>query len=167
MIKLPFYDEIRVEKKDIESLRDIIDKSKRAKIPTYFFIKHLEEAVQNRFLFLFFEIVKEHNFNLYFPYPIYIISSIQKRYGDKNIIFKDKKDLPIFFKKDLQKLRAKELNILKKILLNSERVTNIDEYKKMKFLKENAKKQKLLFNLTKEFNFFRNILDEKTDDEEV
>jgi len=167
MIKLPFYEEIRIEKKDIESLRTIIDKSKSSKLPIYFSIKHLEEQVQDRFIFLFFEIIKEQKFNLYFPYPTYIISSTQKSFGTKNIIFKTRKDLPIFFKKDLQKLRAKELNFLKKILLNSERVTNIDEFKKLKFLKKNAKKQKVLFDLTKEFNFFRDILDETTDDQEI
>ena len=165
MIKLPFYDEIRIDKKDVESWKRTIENLKFGTIPVYFFLNDLEEEVQNKFISLFFDIVNENNFNLYFPYPIYIVSSTSKRFGSKEIIFKSKKDLPAFFKKDLQKLKARELDSLKRILLNAERVSNIDEFKKINFIKENAKKQKVLFNLTNEFNFFQNILDETTDEE--
>ena len=165
MIKLPFYDEIRIDKKDPESWKATIENLKFGTIPVYFFLNELEEEMQEQFISLFFNVVNEKKFNLFFPYPIYIVSSTIKRYGKKNIIFKSKKDLPVFFKKDLQKLKARELDALKKILFNAERVGNIDEFKKLKFIKENALKQKKLFNLTNEFNFFQNILDETTDKE--
>ena len=114
MIKLPFYDEIKIEKKDLESLRDIIHNSKKSKIPTYFYIKHLEEAVQTKFIFLFFEIVKEHNFNLYFPYPIYIVSSTEESFGDKSILFKNKKRTSYFFQKRPSKTSSERAQFSKK-----------------------------------------------------
>ena len=165
MIKLPFYDEIRIDKQDIESWKKIIENIKFGTIPIYFYLNDLEEDIQNNFIHLFFEITDEKKFNLFFPYPVYIVSSTSKDFETKKIIFKSKKDLPVFFKKDLQKLKARELDSLKKILLNAERISNIDEFKKLKFIKENAKKQKKLFDLTKEFNFFQNILDEMTNEE--
>ena len=165
MIKLPFYEEIRIDKKDIESWKVIIENLKFGTIPIYFFLNELEEPLQEKFISLFFDIINDRKFNLFFPYPIYIISSTEKSFGTKNIIFKSKKELPVFFKKDLQKLKARELDSLKKILLNAERISNIDEFKKLNFIKENAKKQRVLFNLTSEFNFFQNILDETTDKE--
>ena len=165
MIKLPFYEEIRIDKKDIESWKVIIENLKFGTSPIYFFLNDLEEQLQEKFISLFFDIIKDRKFNLFFPYPVYIISSTEKSFGTKNIIFKSKKELPVFFKKDLQKLKARELDSLKKILLNAERISNIDEFKKLNFIKENAKKQRVLFNLTSEFNFFQNILDETTDKE--
>ena len=165
MIKLPFYDEIRIDKQDIESWKKIIENIKFGTIPIYFYLSDLEEDIQNNFIHLFFDIINEKKFNIFFPYPVYIVSSTSKDFETKKIIFKSKKDLPVFFKKDLQKLKARELDSLKKILFNAERISNIDEFKKLKFIKENANKQKKLFDLTKEFNFFQNILDEMTNEE--
>ena len=63
-------------------------------------LDELEEEMQDQFISLFFTVANEKKFNLFFPYPIYIVSSTSKRYGTKNIIFKSKKDLPLFFKKE-------------------------------------------------------------------
>ena len=97
MIKLPFYEEIRIDKKDIESWKVIIENLKFGTIPIYFFLNDLEEQLQEKFISLFFDIIKDRKFNLFFPYPVYIISSTEKSFGTKNIIFKSKKELPVFF----------------------------------------------------------------------
>ena len=165
MIKLPFYEEIRIDNRDNLSWRETIENLKFGTIPIYFFLNDLDEHLQEEFISLFLDIIHERKFNLFFPYPIYIVSSTNKSFGTKKIIFKSKRELPVFFKKDLQKLKARELDSLKKILLNAERISNIDEFKKLNFIKVNAKKQRELFNLTSEFNFFQNILDETTDKE--
>ena len=161
MIKLPFYDEINIEPKDLFSIEKIIEKSKIGKIPIYFKISNLSKKHQKEFLNEFFELAKKNDLNLYFPYPVYIISNLEDiGEFETRLIFKKVDDLPSFYKKDLQKLRAKEVTILKKIFFNSERINNIDNRSKLNFLMENAKNQKHLFELTKEFNFLKNILDE-------
>ena len=161
MIKLPFYDEINIEPKDLFSIEKIIEKSKIGKVPIYFQISNLSKKHQKEFLNEFFELAKINDLNLYFPYPVYIISNLEDvGEFETRLIFKKVDDLPSFYKKDLQKLRAKEVTILKKIFFNSERINNIDNRSKLNFVMENAKNQKHLFELTKEFNFLKNILDE-------
>jgi hypothetical protein len=161
MIKLPFYDEIKIEPKDLFSIEKIIEKSKIGKVPIYFDISHLNKKHQKEFLKDFFELAKNNDLNLYFPYPVYIVSNLEETGSVKTkLIFKKTDDLPCFYKKDLQKLRAKEVSILKKIFFNSERINNLENQPKLNFVVENAKNQKLLFELTKEFNFFKNVLDE-------
>ena len=161
MIKLPFYDEINIEPKDLFSIEKIIEKSKIGKVPIYFQISNLSKKHQKEFLNEFFELAKKNDLNLYFPYPVYIISNLEDIVEfETRLIFKKADDLPSFYKKDLQKLRAKEVTILKKIFFNSERINNIDNRSKLNFVMENAKNQKHLFELTKEFNFLKNILDE-------
>ena len=161
MIKLPFYDEINIEPKDLFSIEKIIEKSEIGKVPIYFQISNLSKKHQKEFLNEFFELAKINDLNLYFPYPVYIISNLEDvREFETRLIFKKVDDLPSFYKKDLQKLRAKEVTILKKIFFNSERINNIDNRSKLNFVMENAKNQKHLFELTKEFNFLKNILDE-------
>ncbi len=161
MIKLPFYNEIRIEPKDISNLGTIISESKIGKVPLFFSIEELSENHQEKFLNFFFKFSKEEELNLYFPYPVFIISTLKNTdFFEKKLIFKKKVDLPEFYNKDLKRLRTKEINFLKKILLNSEKINNFDNQSQINFIKENGKKQKILFDLTNEFNFFQNILDE-------
>ena len=110
--------------------------------------------------------LKSKNISTFFPYPIYVISTLIKDRSEFPILASEKQ-LPKFFHSKRRELTSKEIPFLKKIQILAKKVQNGQVEDKLQKIKSMGEKNRQLFDLTCETYFYQTIrrklkLNEKT-----
>lgn len=150
---IPSYKQIHIKSEERSKIFDQLNFHQFGQVPYIFSISHLGNelvALKNIEDFL------EENQLSNYPYPIYIVSSIQNYRGSLEL-FSTIEECPKFYKQKIKQLNVKENKILQKIYLKQKNLQNIRAVEFTPYLNEYGRAHKKLFNLHKEEVFLSKL----------
>ncbi|MBL7666155.1 MAG: hypothetical protein JNM93_13550 [Bacteriovoracaceae bacterium] len=153
---LPAYKELLVKRSDREVIKNLLAASSIGRSPLVIKVDHLK-STQASALSILEEIFKNNNLSAHFPYPIYVLSSLNEYNGIFNLI-RHMDELPKFYKKKEKTLNVKEQEALMKVKLFQNKVLNLDINEQMGKIKTFANEHKKLFLLSKEGSYYEMLL---------
>lgn len=139
------------------SLKQLFIKTNVGTVPTYFHLELDKEELIDRALESIDKVLKDQHINSRFPFPLYIICPFRSHFRELNIVHNEN-ELPGHFKKKPQKLKNKEMGLLSKTEISSERIKNQNINEKMNLIKDIAEGHRLLSELTRESHFYQKAL---------
>jgi hypothetical protein len=110
-MQLPIYKELFIKKADKDLIKKIFAASSIGRAPIVIKIEHLKD--QHTALSIIEDIFRENLVSTKFPYPIYVLSTVENYIGDLNIIA-NMDNMPKFFQKRDKMLNVKEQNAINK-----------------------------------------------------
>jgi hypothetical protein len=150
-MKIPVFEELFFKDFAIDSILEQLSESRIGKVPTFINLTNIKKEerisllldLQNAFLNL--------NLNPRFPYPCYIIGdNIQDDYFP---VANSVKDLPDHFFKKVKRPNNKELQLLNKLSLKVEKLSNLEMNRIIDNIRDTSNSQKKLYDNTKELYF--------------
>lgn len=157
-MQLPNYKELFIKKADKELIKKLFAASSIGRAPVVIKIDHLK-TTQHNAISIIEEILKQNMISSKFPYPIFLLSTVDNYQGDLNIIH-DLNELPKFFDKKEKMLNVKEQNLLAKVRIYQTKLFNTNIPQQMEKIKDFANHHKQLFLLSKEGQYLENLLEE-------
>jgi len=156
-MRVPVYEELIIKNTDVMSVVDVLRKSKVGRGPTYLNLNDIVESKTVNILNTLVEALKILKISPFFPYPLYVISSISPQHIP--LPFLDNlEQLPSHFFSKIKRLNSKELDLTHKISTLTERIANQPIEARRNELKKSMKTQKKLFHLTKEQAFYERLI---------
>lgn len=152
---IPSYKQIHIKSEAREVIYDQLNFHQFGQVPYILSISHLEneiEALKN-----IEDYLAEKKLSNY-PYPIYIVSSIQNYRGEMEI-FPRIEECPKFYKQKIKQLNVKENKILQKIYLKQKNLQNMRNLEYAPYLKEYGKSHKKLHLLYQEDSYLTQLID--------
>ena len=163
-MRIPIYEELIIEDFSLIALKQTLAQYKVGLIPMYTSFHTLSPKERAAAALNIETVLIELDTHPLFPYPFYIVSETPIK-GISISIFSKVQDLPSHYFKKVKRLKPKELQLLSKVSLLSEKVINNDLYRKDIILAEGNNNQLLLYRTTKELSFYEKIL-ENLDEQE-
>ena len=154
-MKIPIYEEILFEELSAEKLRIIVSDSKIGKVPCYLNLSAIKKNEIDNIIINLEQIILENNLHPFFPYPLYIICTV-----DVESIFptvRTVKELPEHYFKKIKRPNNKELHLLNKLALKVNKIKNLEIYKILGAFKRTCLSQRNLYNETKELYFLETL----------
>lgn len=157
-MRVPVYEEIKITKYDVMNVLDVMKKSRVGKAPTYIDLNDKNQDETLHCLDIIHDALKVMKTSPVFPYPLYLITPFKDIESELPLVF-NKSDLPKHFMKPVKRLTSKELNLLNKSVTLSERISNTSLSQRQAELKSGIRYYKMLYQLTKELDFYQGILE--------
>jgi hypothetical protein len=154
-MKIPIFEEIRIEEMTAEKLRIMVSDSRIGKVPCYINLGHLKKEETEALVLNLENIVLENNLHPLFPYPLYIVSNFALKCLFPTV--RTVKDLPEHYFKKIKRPNNKELQLLNKLSLKVDKIKNLELYKIINEFKSSSTGQRKLYNATKELHFLENL----------
>ena len=154
-MKIPIYEEILFEELSAEKLRIIVSDSRIGKVPCYLNLSTIKTDEIDNIIMNLEQIILENNLHPFFPYPLYIISTIH--IDTIFPIVKSVKELPEHYFKKIKRPSNKELQLLNKLALKVNKIKNLEIYKILGIFKLTCLMQRNLYNETKELYFLETL----------
>lgn len=140
-MKFPVIEEIILRSDSEQQFKQLVINVDNIFSPLIFNLLSLENA-QARGVNLIEEFINEKNLSPYFPYPIYLLTSLKNYKGNLQIL-KSKNEIPKFFKIRSLKPNAKEESLITKGNMLCEKFSNFSHqestYKIFKFNEQHKK----------------------------
>lgn len=154
-MKIPVFEEIIISNFEDEHLFAKFENSRIGQVPSYINLSGLNKADINTYLPLLENVFTKLNLHTKFPYPTYIIcqSDIESIFPRVSSI----KDLPEHFFKRVKRPNNKELQLLNKLGLKVEKLTNLDKEKIQNQFIDTSFPQRKLYELSKELYFWETL----------
>ncbi|MGZ3788751.1 MAG: hypothetical protein ACXVLQ_09525 [Bacteriovorax sp.] len=154
-MKIPIFEEIRIEEMTVEKLRIIVSDSRIGKVPCYLNLTSLRKEEMENLILNLEQIALEHNLHPLFPYPLYIVypHPIKSIFSSVRTV----KELPEHYFKKVKRPNNKELQLLNKLSLKVDKIKNLELYKIMGEFKDSTKAQRTLYQETKELYFLETL----------
>ena len=163
-MKIPIYQEVRLSSNDLD--QDLAN-APWGQGPAYIlFPPSSGVEFQKMALARLKQLLLKRGIDCYFPYPIYVISTLPLGRVDFQVLPHESK-LPGFFKSRRRELTAKEIPFIKKIQLLANKVVNSKVDEKMAQIQQMAIRNRELFNLTSETHFYQTIRKKLKDNEKT
>jgi hypothetical protein len=156
-MRVPIYEEINLTKHDTESILAMLRGKKFGQVPYYITTSDIDQDFLSVALDNISEALITLNVNTRLPYPVYIISGI-KRYHPQLTLLESVNHLPNHFYNKVRRLKTKETALLKKTTLLASKIQNENISHKLSELSEIIQPQRKLFELSKELDFYEEIL---------
>lgn len=162
-MKIPVFEEIILTDFNYDHLKSLFADSKIGKVPTYINLSILKKSDLNSIIELLESVFEELKLHSRFPYPTYLISHLPAESSFP--LVSSTKELPDHFFKKVKRPNNKELQLLNKLDLKVDKLTNLDSIKILDNFEETSFPQRALFELSKELYFLEKIykhLNDKT-----
>jgi hypothetical protein len=156
-MRVPVYEELFIKNTDVMSIVDVLRRSKVGKSPIYLNLNLVPHNLSVDLLETLVESLKILKISPYFPYPLYVISSIRPTHISLPFL-NDESELPQHFYNKIKKLNSKELDLTHKIATLTDRISNQPIETRRKELNKAMKVQRKLYTLTKEQAFYERII---------
>ncbi len=157
-MKIPIYEEIILQGNGKEYLSDFIPLSRIGRVPSFINAVKLNRHELFTFLNDLEETLRNNKLSPIFPYPLYVITEEASHYNTIPLL-KSVKELPEHFYKKIKRPNNKEIQLLNRLYLRVEKVSNLEMNQLLENLKNVAEKQKKLFVLTRELYFLEQLHD--------
>jgi hypothetical protein len=154
-MQLPIYKELFIKKADKDLIKKIFAASSIGRAPIVIKIEHLKD--QHTALSIIEDIFRENLVSTKFPYPIYVLSTVENYIGDLNIIA-NMDNMPKFFQKRDKMLNVKEQNAINKVKIYQNKLFNTNVPEQMKKVQDYAAKHKELYMLSREGSYLEDLL---------
>lgn len=154
-MSIPVYKEHILQAITGEGLVEIFNKN-LGESPIVIHITHMRDKQIEAIRFIE-KYVIEKQIPYKFPYPIYIISAVEKP-DSLFKIFKTRNDLPEYYGKKDKKPNIRESQIINKNKLYQNKIRSHFDNSVIDYLNEEAVKQKFLYNLVKEGVFYETLI---------
>lgn len=154
-MSIPSYKQVHIKSDKKELVFDQLNQHQFGQVPYIFSINHLCD--QNLVIHSLETYFIKNQISFY-PYPIYIISSLEN-YRGPLLLRKSIHHCPSFYNQKIKQLNAKESKILQKIHLKQKNLQNIraEDYKT--YLNEYARYHKKLNHLYNEQLFYEGLIE--------
>ena len=150
-MKIPIFEEILIKSHSAEELQLLISESKIGKVPCFLNLSNTKSEELESIVLEIEQTMLDYGLHPKFPYPFYIIAT--KKVGSIIPIVRSVKDLPEHYFKKVKRPNNKELQLLNKLSLKVDKISNLKLYKIAGELKDSADAQRRLYNETKELHF--------------
>ncbi|MBT7610856.1 MAG: hypothetical protein HN576_13930 [Bacteriovoracaceae bacterium] len=157
-MRIPIYEEIKLEHHDIESISTVLKEKDFGQVPFFISTSEIDKNFISEALDNISEVLITLNINLKLPYPIYIISLTKINHPELTIL-DSVNDLPTHFFNKARRLKTKEKALLSKISLIASKISNENVPQILDDLKDILKPQRRLYEVSKELYFYETILD--------
>lgn len=158
-MRVPVYQELKITKFDVMNVLDQMKKSRIGQAPCYIDISPLEKDEAEHALQVIEDTFKMLKASPLFPYPTYIITEIPEL--ETNLPTIETKDkLPKHFMRPIKRLTSKELSLLNKAVTLTNRIANTPIQQRLQELQQGTKYYKMLFQLSKELDFYQDVLED-------
>lgn len=158
--KIPIYNEIIIDGLNTEQLRQRLASLQIGSLPYYIVIHEQDQQVVIKRINSILSIVEELGLSVYFPYPLYIITTKLDQHPNIQIS-PSVEELPRYFFKKIRRLKPKEISILNKNKVLSSKISNENILKKHRELKSMLKKNRELSNISREIDFYQKITEKR------
>lgn len=154
-MKIPIFEEIPLEDLNAEQLKIMASASKIGRVPCYINLSQLKKDQLSEIVINLEQLLLENNLHPAFPYPLYLITS----QDPKSFIpwVHSVKDLPEYFFKKIKRPSNKEISLLNKLSIRSDKIRNLGTYKIINELKQSSISQKRLYSETKHLYFLEKL----------
>jgi hypothetical protein len=158
-MKIPVFEEIILSRFDFEDngnyLRSEFQHSRVGKVPTYINLTSVAKSDLNILVLALEKTFEELKLHTRFPYPTYLICE----YPLESIfpIVLSTKELPEHFFKKIKRPNNKELQLLNKLGLTVDKLTNFDRNKILDEFIDTSVPQRKLYEISKELYFLETI----------
>ena len=154
-MKIPIFEEIPIEELNAEQLKIMVSSSKIGRVPCYINLSQLKKDKISEIIITLEQLLLENNLHPSFPYPLYLIVA-----QDPSSFIPwvpTVKDLPEYFFKKIKRPTNKEISLLNKLSIRSDKIRNLGNYKIIKDLKQSAIDQRKLYSETKHLYFLEKL----------
>jgi hypothetical protein len=154
-MKIPIFEEIPIEEINAEQLKIMVSSSKIGRVPCYINLSQQKKEKIAEVIITLEQLLLENNLHPAFPYPLYLIVT-----NDPNSFIPwvhSVKELPEYFFKKVKRPTNKEISLLNKLSIRSEKIRNLCNYKILNEFKQTALEQKMLFSKTKHLYFLEKL----------
>ncbi|MFN8369913.1 MAG: hypothetical protein U0T83_04710 [Bacteriovoracaceae bacterium] len=152
-----FLTQIKISNTNLQNMEPVLKPLELGKA-SYAFI--FDKAIGIKDFISVVTLLEEHltklKINPRFPYPIYLVSDYDLS-DCSFFIIKQIKDIPKYFLEMPGRPGSKELQTIKKLNILRNKIINSDINEKQKLLKNFSFKNKKLFNILKEIDFYEEI----------
>jgi len=157
IMRIPIFEEIVIKKFDLISLTKYLSQKKISNGPQYINLSHISTALVTEAIDNIATALEKLSINPEFPYPIYVVTDAINSHPKLQVAH-SVEELPAHFIRKVKRLKNKELAILNKAMLLSEKLSNQDISLRRKELADSYGPQKELYNNCREINFYQFIL---------
>jgi hypothetical protein len=154
-MKIPIFEEIPIEEINAEQLKIMVSSSKIGRVPCYINLSQQKKEKIAEVIITLEQLLLENNLHPAFPYPLYLIVT-----NDPNSFIPwvhSVKELPEYFFKKVKRPTNKEISLLNKLSIRSDKIRNLGNYKLLNEFKQTALEQKMLFSKTKHLYFLEKL----------
>ncbi len=157
-MRIPIFEEIIVKKFDLISLTKFFAQKKFGNCPHFINLNGLSAGLVNDAIDNIANALDRLSIHPKFPYPLYIITEAINTHPVLQVSATTN-ELPAHYIRKVKRLKNKELAILNKTLLLSEKLSNQEIDKKLNDLSSAYGPQRSLYNNCREIHFYQFILD--------
>ena len=150
-MKIPIFEEIRLNDTNVDQLRLLVSESRIGAVPSYLNIGNLKKEERDLLILNLEQVILEYGIHPMFPYPLYLVSTNPVKSIFPSV--RSVKELPEHFFKKVKRPNNKELQLLNKLSLKVNKIKNLELYKIISTFKSSSASQKELYNETKELYF--------------
>jgi hypothetical protein len=158
-MKIPAFEEIILSRLDFSDngnyLKSEFEKSRVGKVPVYINLTTVSKSDLNVLVMALEKTFIELKLHTRFPYPTYLIS--EHPVDSIFPVVLSTKELPEHFFKKIKRPNNKELQLLNKLGLTVDKLTNFDRNKILDQFIETSLPQRKLYELSKELYFLETI----------
>lgn len=150
-MKIPIFEEITLKGFSALEIHSVIEDSRIGKVPCFVNLTNLKGDELNELIINLEQIILELALHPRFPYPFYLITTQKVKSLLPSV--RTVKELPEHYFKRVKRPNNKELQLLNKLSLKVDKISNLELYKIMGELQDSANAQRRLYNETKELHF--------------
>jgi hypothetical protein len=154
----PIYEEIIIKKFDLTSLEFAFLQRKLGERPAVLILPEKDKELQKKIITNILIVLKKHQINPRFPYPIYVVADVDIEAKNIPIIQRDH-FAPRFFYCRNPKVTSRESNLLNKVKIIRDKLFKGDLEEKVEYIKSQAPKKREIYLLSEEEAFYQQILD--------
>lgn len=158
-MKYSSIESVVLKENNLLEIKNIFIKNKVGLSPCYIDMSDFDFAKTQAFITTMELVIKDMNISPLFPYPCYIITkynSIMTTFP----ILEDLKQIPEFFKVQLNRITNKEQKLVDKIEIIKSQIQNEEVTKRLDDYRVNIMPQKMIKSLCKEGMFLEKILNQ-------
>lgn len=157
-MRVPVYEELEISQFDVMSVLDTMKKSRVGHVPSYIDLTEKTKTEVERAIQIVEDVLQMLKVSALFPYPLFIITR-EIQIETHIPLVSNKERLPMHFMRPIKRLTSKELSLLNKAITLTQRMTNTPLQQRQKELAHGTRLHKTLFQLTKELDFYQDILE--------
>jgi hypothetical protein len=154
-MKIPVFEEVIITKFEYEHLKAELADSRIGKVPTFINLITQKKSDLNAIIAELENVFLELKLHARFPYPTYLISHSACESIFPFVV--STQELPDHFFKKVKRPNNKELQLLNKLDLKVDKLSNLDRKKILTQFNETSIPQKKLYNISKELHFLEMI----------
>ena len=154
---LPIYKHINIKTDSLEELGNVLKMNMNHKNAVSINLKALKYDQQQDSIELIENFFVSQNLSYLFPYPIYVISDIERSMS-KIPLVSDIKELPKFFNQKESKMNVKEAHLVAKNKLLQQEIQNTDPSHSNTMIQEYGGLHRAIYKLERERKFYGSLL---------